>query len=128
MWQRYGDIVRFRLLFWPAYALYHPDHLKYVLLDNHRNYDKQFPMMKTVRPLFGNGLFTNDGESWLHQRRLMQPSFHCKRLAAFGRLMTEATDAMLERWQRSAPGDATLDIQLEMMRLTLRIAGLTLFS
>ncbi len=31
MWQHYGDIVRFRLLFWPAYALYHPDHLKYVL-------------------------------------------------------------------------------------------------
>lgn len=73
MWQHYGDVVRFRLLFWPAYALYHPDHLKYALQDNHRNYDKQFPMMKTVRPLFGNGLFTNDGASWLHQRRLMQP-------------------------------------------------------
>jgi len=126
MWQRYGDIVRFRLLFWPAYALYHPDHLKYVLLDNHRNYDKQFPMMKTVRPLFGNGLFTNDGESWLHQRRLMQPSFHHKRLAGFGTIMTEATLAMLERWQGA--GSQHLDILQEMMRLTQRVVGLALFN
>jgi len=116
MWHRYGDVVRFRLLFWPAYTLYHPDHVKHVLQENHRNYDKQFFMMKSVRPLFGNGLFTNDGESWLHQRRLMQPSFHSKRLASFGTLMTDATLALLERWQSA--GSQPLDIPLEMMRLT----------
>ena len=27
LWQRHGDVVRFRLLLWPAYALYHPDHV-----------------------------------------------------------------------------------------------------
>ncbi len=41
MWQRYGDIVRIRLLSQPGYLLYHPDHVKYVLYDHHRNYDKQ---------------------------------------------------------------------------------------
>jgi cytochrome P450 len=126
MWQRYGDVVRFRLLFWPAYTLYHPDHVKHVLQENHRNYDKQFPMMKSVRPLFGNGLFTNDGESWLRQRRLMQPSFHSKRLAGFATIMTEATLALLGRWQGA--GSQPLDIPLEMMRLTQRIAGLALFN
>ncbi len=126
MWQHYGDIVRFRLLSWPAFALFHPDHLKYVLQDNHRNYNKQFPMMETVRPLFGNGLFTNDGESWLHQRRLMQPSFHHKRIAGFGTIMTDATLAMLERWRNA--GSQQLDIPLEMMRLTLSVVGLALFN
>jgi cytochrome P450 len=129
LWHRYGDVVHFRILFWPAYALYHPDHVKQVLQENHRNYNKDFFMMKVVaNQIFGNGLFTNDGDSWLHQRRLMQPSFHRKRLADFGKLMTGATVAMLERWQRTAPSDAPLDIPLEMMRLTLRIAGLALFS
>ena len=126
MWQRYGDIVRIRLLLWPGYLLYHPDHVKYVLHDHHRNYDKQSPLMDSVRPLFGNGLFTNNGESWLHQRRLMQPSFHHKRLAQFGTVMTDTTFAMLERWQDA--GSHPLDISQEMMRLTLRIAGLTLFN
>jgi len=109
-------------------VLYHPDHVKRVLQENHRNYDKNFPNMKAARELFGNGLFTSDGESWLRQRRLMQPSFHHKRLTGFGRLMSEATATMLERWQRTAPGDTPLDISVEMTRLTLRIAGLSLFS
>jgi cytochrome P450 len=128
IWQRYGDVVHFRFLFWPAYVLYHPDQVKRVLQENHRNYSKNFPMMKAAQEIFGKGLFTNDGESWLHQRRLMQPSFHHKRLAGFGRLMSEAAAAMLERWQSSNPSDAPLDISQEMMRLTLRIAGLALFA
>src|SRR5438552_10550974 len=78
LWHHYGDIVRFRLLLWPAYALFHPDHVKRVFQENHRNYNKNFPSMKPAREILGNGLFSNDGESWLHQRRLMQPAFHHK--------------------------------------------------
>src|SRR5947209_8513497 len=66
IWHRYGDVASFRFLFWQAYAFYHPDHAKRVLQENHRNYDKQLPSTKTASPLLGNGLFTNDGESWLH--------------------------------------------------------------
>ncbi|HZS79005.1 MAG TPA: cytochrome P450 [Ktedonobacteraceae bacterium] len=125
---RYGDVVHFRFLFWPAYVYYHPDHVKRVLQENHRNYNKNFPNMKAAREVFGNGLFTNDGESWLHQRRLMQPSFHHKRLEGFGALMTNSTLAMLERWERINQNDTPLDISVEMTRLTLRVAGQALFS
>ena len=126
MWQRYGDIVHIRFLLWPGYLLYHPDYVKYVLHDHHRNYNKQSPLLNSARPLFGNGLFTNNGESWLHQRRLMQPAFHHKRLEHFGTVMTDATLAMLQRWQGAS--SQPLDIPQEMTRLTLRIAGLTLFN
>ena len=126
MWRRYGDFVRVRFLLWPGYLLYHPDYIKHVLHDQHRNYDKQSPLMNAFKPFFGNGLFTNNGESWLHQRRLMQPAFHHKRLAHFGTVMTDATLAMLQRWQKA--GSQPLDIPLEMKLLTLRVAGLTLFN
>jgi cytochrome P450 len=56
----------------------------------------------------------------------MQPSFHRKRLSGFATLMTEATLALLERWQATV--SQPLDIPLEMMRLTQRIAGLALFT
>jgi cytochrome P450 len=56
----------------------------------------------------------------------MQPSFHHKRLAHLGTVMTDATLAMLERWQGA--GSLPLDIPLEMTRCALRIAGLTLFN
>ena len=88
MARHHGDIVRIRLLFWPAYLVNHPDGVKHVLQENQRNYHKDLYPYRVLKPLLGQGLVTNDGESWLQQRRLMQPAFHRKRLAAFGTLMT----------------------------------------
>jgi cytochrome P450 len=128
MTQQYGDIVRIRILFWPAYLVNHPDGVKRVLQENQRNYHKDLYPYKILKPLLGQGLVTNDGESWLQQRRLMQPAFHRKRLAVFGTLMTGATVTMLDQWQRFAERDQPLDVAAEMLRLTLRIAGQALFN
>ena len=128
MARHYGDIVRIRLLFWPAYLVNHPDGVKHVLQENQRNYHKDLYPYRTLKPLLGQGLVTNDGESWLQQRRLMQPAFHRKRLAAFGRLMTGTTVSMLDQWQRFAESDQPLDVAAEMVRLTLRITGQALFN
>jgi cytochrome P450 len=128
MTQQYGDIVRIRLLLWTAYLINHPDGVKHVLQENQQNYNKDLYPYQIFKPLLGRGLVTNDGKSWLHQRRLMQPAFHRKRLAAFGRLMTDTTVMMLDQWQDSAERAQQLDIAAEMLRLTLRIVGQTLFN
>src|SRR5437588_10591476 len=126
--RQYGNVVGMRFVFSPAYLIYHPDSVKHVLQENHRNYNKDVFTYKLFRPFLGLGLVTNDGESWLRQRRLIQPAFHRKRLAAYGSLMTDATVALLERWQARAEADAPLEITEEMMRLTLVIVGQALFS
>jgi cytochrome P450 len=124
----YGDIAFVRFLVWPIYVVNHPDFIKQVLQEHHRSYNKDNVDYRLLRPLLGKGLLTNDGAPWLHQRRLIQPTFHRQRLAAFGSLMTEATEAMLERWERCAERGEVLDVAAEMMRLTLRIIGQALFS
>ncbi|HLV97486.1 MAG TPA: cytochrome P450 [Ktedonobacterales bacterium] len=126
--RRYGEVVGMRFVFSPAYLLYHPDAVKHVLQEHHFNYNKDLFTYRVVRPVLGDGLFTNDGASWLHQRRLIQPAFHRKRLATYATLMTEATDAMLECWQAREASAGPLDMAEEMMRLTLRIVGQALFS
>ena len=78
--------------------------------------------------MLGEGLLINDGPSWLLQRRLMQPAFHRKHLTTYGTLMTDATVAMLERWQACSDTGTPLQVEEEMMRLTLRIVGQALFS
>lgn len=125
---RYGDVVRVRVLTWPTYMVFHPDDVKHVLQENHRNYNKDVYNVNLLKPLLGQGLFTNDGQSWLHQRRLAQPAFHRKRLAAFGTLITNATQDTLERWHEPAKHQQPIEIGEEMMRLTLRIVGQALFS
>ncbi len=84
MTRQYGDVVRIRFLLWPAYLINHPDGVKHVLQENQQNYNKDLYPYQIFKLLLGRGLVTNDVTSWLHQRRLMQPAFHRKRLAAFG--------------------------------------------
>lgn len=128
MRQQYGNVVRVHFFVVPTYMVFHPDDIKHILQENNRNYNKDTYNVDLLKPVFGLGLFTNDGASWLHQRRLIQPAFHRKHLATFGALMTNATVAMLERWQGFAEDDQPLNVAAEMMRLTLSIVGQALFS
>ena len=113
MAQQYGDIVRIRFLFWRAYLVNHPEGVKHVLQENQRNYSKDIYPYKIFKPLLGQGLVTNNGDSWLQQRRLMQPAFHRKRLAALGTLMTGAAVAMLDRWQAAHPEVETVELVVD---------------
>ena len=124
----YGDVVRFRFYLYPIYFINHPDAIKRVLQDYQRNYNKDVIDYRLLRRLGGNGLIVNDGASWLRQRRLMQPAFHRQRIKAFGTLMTTATRAMLDGWERPARDGEVLDMAEEMMQLTLRIVAEALFS
>jgi cytochrome P450 len=128
MARHYGDVVRIRFLFWPTYLVHHPDGVKHVLQENQRNYSKDLYPYRMLKPFLGQGLVTNDGESWLQQRRLMQPGFHRKRLAAFGTLITGAAVSLLDQWHSYAGRDQPVDVAAEMLRLTLRIAGQALFN
>ncbi len=124
----YGDVVRYRLGPMPIYQVTHPDGVQRILQDNNHNYTKQTFGFGFVRLLVGNGLVTSDGEFWLRQRRLMQPSFHRRRIAAFGDLMVQETQKLLRAWERPAKAGQPVDIAAEMMRLTLEIVSRSLFS
>jgi cytochrome P450 len=127
--QEFGDIVQVKLFFWPVIIINHPDYIKHVLQENHRNYNKNVPIFNLFRPILGNGLVTNyGGENWLRQRRLMQPAFHRQRTAAMGEMITHSTQTMLTHWDDVAQTHKPLDVAQEMMHLTLDIVGRTLFS
>jgi cytochrome P450 len=124
----YGDVVRFRFLSEEMILINHPDHIKHVLQDNNHNYDKDTFDYRLLKIAVGNGLLTSDGDTWLRQRRLIQPAFHRQRLVALGTLMTDSTQALLDQWQAESDRGQPVDIAHEMMRLTLRIVGRALFS
>jgi hypothetical protein len=50
MAQRYGEVVRTRLLFWPTYLVFHPDGVRHVLQEHHQNYDRQLFVYQGLRP------------------------------------------------------------------------------
>lgn len=125
--RQYGDIVRMRFGPYWSYAVFHPNHLKHIFVDNNKNYKRNEAGNGLLRAMLGETLLTSDGDFWLRQRRLMQPAFHRQKILGFGSIMTENTAKMLDEWEGRAD-TGLLDIDQEMMRLTLRIVGLSLYS
>ncbi len=121
--REYGDIARYRVAHVTSFLLNHPDYIKYVLVDNRRNFIKG-RVLRANRLLLGNGLITSEGESWLQQRRLMQPAFHRQRVEAYGRVMVDYAERLIANWR----DDEVRDIHQEMNRLAQEIAAKTLFD
>ncbi len=126
--QEYGDVARYRVAHMTWHQVNHPDGIAHILQENNRNYGKGALTLGILRPVAGNGLFLSEGEFWLRQRRLMQPTFHHKHVAAFGPMITGATQAMLDRWEDHAASGRPLDILSEMSALTLEVVSRALFG
>ncbi|HEX7736155.1 MAG TPA: cytochrome P450 [Ktedonobacteraceae bacterium] len=124
----YGDVARVRLLSRTTYVVSHPDGIRQILQKQHLNYDRKVFLFQPLRPFLGNGLSLSDGALWRQQRRLMQPAFHRQRITSLATQMTAAITALFQRWESRSNHDEPLNLHQEMMRLTLCIAGLTLFG
>jgi cytochrome P450 len=124
---RYGDVARYRTAHLTWYQINHPDGIRRVLQENNRNYGKGSLTLNFFKPVVGEGLITSEGALWLRQRRLIQPIFHRRSVAAFGALMTDETLAMLERWRPAMEGGEPLDVPVEMARLALDVVTGALF-
>ncbi len=121
----YGDTVAFGFRSRPIVLVASPEGVGHVLVENHRNYEKQSLGYEKLRLALGSGLLTSEGDFWRRQRRIAQPAFHRERLVKLGSCMTESTVKMLNEWDR---GPRQVDVAEQMMSLTLDIIGRTMFS
>lgn len=122
--REHGDVARFRLVNREAWLLSGPDAVERVLVTNHRNYVKHTFFWRKVEAIFGRGLLTNEGDSWLRQRRLAQPAFRHERIAEYARIMVDYTLDRVDGWN---DGDER-DVRHEMTSITFRVVAKTLFD
>src|SRR5919199_5951280 len=95
----YGDIVRARFFYVPAYFIYHPDLIEQVLATDNKNFIKPLNFRTPFfQRLVGNGLLTSEGDFWRRQRRLAQPAFHRERISAYAGVMVDYAERMLGGW------------------------------
>ncbi len=121
--QTYGDIAFYRIGPANIYHLAHPDLIKDVLVTQQHSFVKSRVLQRS-KVLLGEGLLTSEAPLHTRQRRLVQPGFHRQRLAGYGAIMIDYAARTRDRWQDGE----SLDVAVEMMRLTLAIVAKTLFS
>lgn len=121
-----GDLVRFRAGPRYIYLVNHPDLIKHVMVDHHRIYSKETRVIKQIKWFSGENIFTSEGDFWLKRRRLMQPAFHRQHIASFGGVMAQTLEELVREWEPIK--SHVLQVDEEMMRVTLKIVGRALFS
>ena len=119
----YGDLVTLSVKPALVYLVKHPDLIQDLFVTNHQSVGRG-RLTETFKYLMGDGLVTADGPLHLRQRRLMQPQFHHRRIAAYAEVMTDFTQRHQQGWQEGA----RVDLTREMGDLTLHIVVKTLFG
>ena len=113
---KYGDISYFKLGRQHVYLINKPDYIEKVLVYDHGNF-KKGKRLQIAKALLGEGLVTSEGDLHTRQRRIIQPIFHPKQIATYGKVMTHYASIMNKKWKDGG----TVDILREMMHLTLSI-------
>ena len=120
------DIVRGRFFGRSSFVLNTPDSIRHVLVDNYENYVRTPAAIRVLRPILGEGLLIAEGRSWKHQRRTLSPAFTPRAVMPLIPHMLAATDQTIAKLR--AARDAPVDLREAMQRMTLEIAGRTMFS
>jgi len=120
---RFDDIAMIRLGPFRFVVVNSPEMVQEVLVKNHKHYGKDRGI-EMLRQWLGNGLLTSEGDFHLRQRRLIQPAFHRERIDRYANDMAECAEDLMAGWQDGQG----VDINQEMMSLTLRVIGKSLFN
>src|SRR6266571_1210709 len=120
------DILQGRFFGRNSFILNTPDAIRHVLVDNYENYSRTPASLRVLRPILGQGLLIAEGRAWKHQRRTLAPAFTPRAVMPLVPHMVAATDETIAKLR--AASNAPVDLRAAMQRLTLEIAGRTMFS
>src|SRR3954470_5479108 len=120
------DIIQGRFFGRGSFILNAPDAIRHVLVDNYENYTRTPVSFRVLRPILGQGLLIAEGRAWKHQRRTLAPAFTPRAVSMLVPHMLAATDETVAKLR--AASNAPVDLREAMQRMTLEIAGRTMFS
>jgi cytochrome P450 len=120
------DIIQGRFFGRSSFILNTPDAIRHVLVDNYENYTRTPAGIRVLRPILGEGLLIAEGRAWKYQRRTLAPAFTPRAVASLVPHMIGVTDETIAKLQAASGGP--VDLREAMQRMTLEIAGRTMFS
>ncbi len=120
-------MAEFRGPFIHSFTCNDPKLVDLILRRRPMDFPKSPRMAAGLQPLLGNSSFISNGETWLHQRRIIDPAFEGGRLRDAFPAMSAATEAGVARLAPLADG-RDIDIEPQTSHIAADVIFRTLFS
>jgi cytochrome P450 len=123
--QLYGTTFAAKHMNYPTIHTTDPANVKTVLSTRFEDFKLSSFRVNAMIPLFGNGIFTSDGQMWSHSRALLRPSFARHNMTSHLPFM----EAHFEELMKAIPKDgSTVDLQKLFFGFTMDTATEFLFG
>lgn len=123
--EKYGDTFRIDLGKESTWVFTRsPSSIKHILQKNHKNYHKSPLQTKDLGKYIGKGLLTSNGEFWRVHRKMIQPTFHKKKLEGLMNIMHKA----IQRELQEIKPNENQDVLPLMGDLAFQVVAQSLFS
>ncbi len=119
----YGDVVEYRTALGTFTAVFHPDHVERVLLQEPDRF-QQVDADAFDIGIDPEGLVDVRGEQWRRQRTVMQPAFTMDQIQSYADSMVAATTDSITGWEDGE----TIALDDAFSELTLQILTQSLFD
>jgi len=123
----YGDMAYFAVGPIKAYVVNNPELLRELLIAKADLIQKLAYQRAVLSQIEGNGMLASEGEHWRRQRRLLQPAFHARRIAALADTAVAETYSRLEGWRDGSTIEGIAELtDLSMVIMAKSFFGLDL--
>jgi len=120
-------MAEMRTPFFRSYMCNDPNLVDLVLKQRPMDFLKSERLRAGLKPLLGESIFISNGETWAHQRRIIDPAFEGGRLRIVFPAMWDCGMAAIERLDKLA-GDKPVEVEAQTSHLAMDVIFRTLFE
>ena len=122
---QYPDIVRVRMAHEKVAFVYNPELAKPILQKTNKAFMGYPMVIRSIKSISGNNLFTAQGDEWSEQRKLLQPNFHKRALNGFGEIIVSEAEKVAARWEKVS---GEVSIASDMQQAAFNAVARSLYS
>lgn len=126
--KQYGDFIEMFLGKRRTLLVNDPVGLKYVLLDNFKNYPKNTPGYQLVAEVLGQGVFTDVGEDWRKGRKAIAPTFNPSKFDYYFGIVLDETNLTIEKMKADSLKNSSVNMSSQSTAYALHVIGRSLFN
>ncbi|MEG4307644.1 cytochrome P450 [Microcoleus sp. D3_18a_C4] len=124
-YQRYGDLFTSEFSnFPPQVIVSNPQAIQEIFTSDSKLFESSTGNQITLPLVGSNSLLLLDGDRHLQQRKLLMPPFHGERMKAYGQIIRDTTEKVINNW---TPGKSVI-AQSTMQEISLEVILHTIFG